>query len=173
MLFRSRTTTKSWSPLDGVDRCGCKADPGSGIWDLCPCTLIPRSLARNLKRWVSGVLQKLIQQPKPWGGDPGAALMGRGWTGRGRGSSPARAAGRDPAEGLRGEAVVQPGAPGSCGRRGPWIPPHSKVKAHAARHQLSPVGAEFSKASVGREGGGRVLLRKLGGGGGPRTRPPG
>ena len=125
---------------------------GSRIRNLGPVSfhsLIPPSLAKNLKRWVSGVLQKLIQQSKPWGGDPGAALMGRGWTGRGRGSSRARDAGRDPVEGLRGEALVHPGAPGSCGRRGPWIPPHSKVKAHPVRHQLRRVGAEFSKASVG------------------------
>lgn len=109
---------------------------------------------------------KVTQWPRPWGGDPGAALLGRGWMGRGRGSSPARAAGRDRPKGLRAEAVVQPGAPRSCG---PGILDPSPRQGKGPR---SPLPTLSSWSGV-RQAPAWGVLRRRQGRGVPRTRIPG
>lgn len=75
----------------------------------------PLLWTKDSRRRSAEPCSKVVQRPRPRGGDPGAALLRRGWTGRGRGSSPSREAGQDRLKGLCAEAVVQPGAPGSCG----------------------------------------------------------
>lgn len=77
-------------------------DPDSGILNPHPSPLSPPQpppLVKDLKQLVSRPLRKIIQRPRPWGGDPGAALTGRGSTGRGRGSSPNQGGGAGPARG--------------------------------------------------------------------------
>lgn len=106
-------------------------------------------------------LRKVFGRPRPRGVDPGAALMGRGWTGRGRGSSPGPGGGAGLA---RGAARRGGGAAWSTRqlRRPPGTldPSAREVKARAAHRQLSEVGVEFARrlhggiCGAGRGGGG-------------------
>lgn len=98
--------------------------------------------------------RKVVGRPRPLGGDPGAALTGRGWTGRGRGSSPGPGGWAGPA---RGAARGGGGAASSTRqlrRPGTLDPSPREVKARAARRQLSQVGAEFARRLPGGRGRG-------------------
>lgn len=104
---------------------------------------------------------------KALGRGPRGCPNGAGLDGAGSRLLPRRSDGAGPPEGLRAAAVVQPGAAGGCGGRGPWTPPHGEVKAGAARRQLSQVGAEFARRLRG------GVLRRRQGRGRPRTCLPG
>lgn len=100
--------------------------------------------------------REVVGRRRPRGGDPRAALTGRGWTGRGRGSSSGPGGWAGPARGAARRGGGAAGSTRQLRQPGTLDPSPREVKARAARRQLSQVGAEFSRRLTGgrRAGGG-------------------